>query len=177
VYRYDEAVSLVPPIDPEVLQHPLLTTMGLLMEAQAGLVKTFERGLADQGAVTGQTFEILLRLARSPAQQLRMTDLAGQTALSASGLTRAVDRLERDGLVRRDSCATDGRVSYAVLTEAGRARMAHALPHHVAQITDVLGAALTPAELDELTTLMRRLRDAVNPEAACASEPEPPPTL
>src|SRR5688572_15043928 len=94
----------------------LLTTVGLLVEAHAGMAATFERRLLEHGAVTGQAFEILLRLVRTEGHRLRMSDLAAQTTLTASGLTRAVDRLERDGLVRREACEADRRVSYAVLT-------------------------------------------------------------
>ena len=155
----------------EPSEHRLLTTIGLLMEAHAGLVATFERRLAEQGAVTGQSFEILLRLQRSEDHRLRMSDLAAQTTLTASGLTRAVDRLERDGLVRRDACPTDRRVSYAVLTELGESRISCALPIHLQHLAEVLEGALSPAELDQLADLMRRLRDTLNPAAACASEP------
>lgn len=155
----------------EPADHRLLTTIGLFMEAHAGLVATFERRLADQGAVTGQSFEILLRLVRSEGHRLRMSDLAAQTTLTASGLTRAVDRLERDGLVRRDACPEDRRVSYAALTELGASRIDCALPIHLEHLTEVLEGALSPTELDQLAHLMRSLRDALNPAAACASEP------
>ena len=64
-----------------------------------------------------------MRLARSPGRRLRMTDLAGQTSLSTSGVTRVVDRMDRDGLVRREACASDRRSSYAVITDAGLARL------------------------------------------------------
>lgn len=149
----------------------LLTTVGLLMEAHAGLVATFERRLLEHGAVTGQSFEILLRLRRSDGHRLRMSDLAAQTTLTASGLTRAVDRLERDGLVRREACPNDRRVSYAVLTDDGAARIDCALPLHRTHLEEVLGAALSAEERSQLAHLMRRLRDTLNPGAACASEP------
>lgn len=155
----------------EPAEHRLLTTIGLFMEAHAGLVATFERRLADQGAVTGQSFEILLRLVRSEGHRLRMSDLAAQTTLTASGLTRAVDRLEREGLVRREACASDRRVSYAVLTEHGASRIDCALPIHLEHLAEVLEGALSPAEITQLGELMRRLRDTLNPAAACASEP------
>lgn len=149
----------------------LLTTIGLLVEAHAGLVSISERRLLEQGAVTGQSFEILLRLLRSEDRRLRMSDLAAQTTLTASGLTRAVDRLERDGLVRREACAADRRVSYAVLTEDGAGRIDCALPLHRAHLDEVLGAAFSAAERRTLAKLLRRVRDALNPSAACASEP------
>lgn len=156
---------------PEPADHRLLTTIGLFMEAHAGLVATFERRLSDQGAVTGQSFEILLRLVRSEGHRLRMSDLAAQTTLTASGLTRAVDRLERDGLVQRVACESDRRVSYAELTDLGESRIGCALPIHLEHLTEVLEGTFSPAELDQLAELMRRLRDALNPAAACASEP------
>ena len=61
-------------------------------------------------------FEVLLRLGRSPEGQLRMTDLSAQTSLTASGVTRVIDRLERDGYVTRIACPTDRRSLYAVIT-------------------------------------------------------------
>jgi DNA-binding MarR family transcriptional regulator len=159
------------PLPPEVLDDQLLTTMGLFMEAHAGLTATFERRLAAETGISGQPFEILLRLVRSPGHRLRMSDLAAQTTLTASGLTRAVDRLAREDLVRREACPEDRRVAYATLTEAGEARISCALPTHLAHLREVVDAALSPQEVEQLGALLRRLRDAVNPAAACASEP------
>jgi MarR family 2-MHQ and catechol resistance regulon transcriptional repressor len=156
---------------PDLADSPLLTTVGFFMEAHAGLVATFERRLAEHGAVTGQAFEILLRLLRSEGHRLRMSDLAAQTTLTASGLTRAVDRLQQAGLVERAACAEDRRVSYAVLTDEGEARIRCALPLHQEHIDEVLRAAFTADELADLDELLRKLRDALNPDAACASLP------
>ena len=150
----------------------LLTTVGLLMEAHAGLVSAFERRLSEEGFVCGQPFEILLRLARTPGHQLRMSELAAQTTLTASGLTRAVDRLERQDLVRREACPVDRRVPYAVLTPTGEEQIGRALPVHVDHLTEVLTGALSADELAVLGRLVRRLRDAVNPAAAGASDPD-----
>ena len=60
-----------------------------------------ERRLEAESGLSMQWFEVLIRLARSPGQRLRMTDLAAQTILTPSGLTRAVDRLVDAGLVAR----------------------------------------------------------------------------
>ena len=153
------------------LDHPNLTTMGLFVETYAGLASaTGPRLEADHG-LSAQWFEVLLRLVRTPGHRLRMSDLAAQTTLSASGLTRVVDRLEAAGLVARAACPSDRRGSYAVLTDAGEARIVDAVPGHVAQLTELLERALDTAEIATLTTLLRRLRDAVNPEAERASRP------
>ncbi len=163
--RYDPGMA-----DP--LNHPHLTTLGLFIEAHAGLIAAFERELDAQSGLSVQWFEVLIRLARTPGQRLRMTDLAAQTTLSASGLTRAVDRLETAGLVAREACPTDRRSTYAALTPEGEARIMAALPVHLTQVIDVLEGVFTPEELETFSDLTRRLRDATNPCAAKASEAE-----
>ncbi len=71
--------------------------MGLLAETFAGMQAKIMPALTEAG-LSRTDFDVLLRLARSPGQRLRMTDLATQTALSTSGVTRVVDRLENRGL-------------------------------------------------------------------------------
>ncbi len=146
-----------------------LTTVGLLLEAHAGLTRELERRLARDCGLSVQWFEVLLRLVRTPGGRLRMSELAAQTTLTPSGLTRAVDRLTDAGFVRREACPEDRRSSYAALTDAGRARMATALPIHLGHLDEVVGAILSPAELAALGDLSRKLRDALNPAAAAAS--------
>ncbi|MEO7572182.1 MAG: MarR family transcriptional regulator [Acidimicrobiales bacterium] len=160
------------PAEAALLDHPLLTTAGLFVEAHAGLTVTAERRLAAECGMTAQWFEVLIRLARTPGHRLRMTDLAAQTTLSASGLTRAVDRLEAAGLVQRQACPTDRRSTYAALTTTGESRILAALPLHVAHLIEVFEAVFTADELETYTGLTRRLRDAVNPCAAKASDPD-----
>ena len=153
------------------MQHPHLTTAGLLVEAHAGFVARLERELAASCDLSVQWFDVLMRLVRTPGHRLRMSDLAAQTTLTASGLTRAVDRLEAAGLVRRETCPSDRRGSFAVLTEAGEARIGTAIPVHVGQLQAVFDDLYSPAELEQLTELLHRLRDRVNPDAARASAP------
>ena len=63
-----------------------------------------------------------------------MSELADAALLTRSGMTRLVDRLERQGLVRRERCAADGRGTYAVITPEGAARFAEARPTHIAGV-------------------------------------------
>src|SRR4051794_32107880 len=110
-----------------------------------------------------------MRLARSQGNQLRMTDLAAQTVLSTSGVTRVVDRMERDGLVVRQACPTDRRSSYATVTAAGLAKLHEVLPGHLELIDRWVINQLTPDQLDALLAGLRILRDAVNPCATAGS--------
>ena len=96
----------------ELHDDPRITAIGLFAEAFTGLSARFAAQLAGH-KLSPVEFEVLMRLARSPGHELRMTDLAAQTSLSTSGVTRVVDRMERDGLLRRRACPTDRRSSYA----------------------------------------------------------------
>jgi MarR family 2-MHQ and catechol resistance regulon transcriptional repressor len=151
------------------LNDPRFTAMGLFAEAYTGLTTRFAAQF-DQHRLSAVEFEVLMRLARSPGHRLRMTDLAGQTSLSTSGVTRVVDRMDRDGLVRREACASDRRSSYAVITEAGRDRLDQVLPGHLELIEQWFISQLSPAQLDGLLSALRTIRDAVNPCATAGSD-------
>jgi MarR family 2-MHQ and catechol resistance regulon transcriptional repressor len=160
---FARATSRIDVVPADPLADERLTTVGLFIEAHAGLTRELERHLERDSGLPVQWFEVLLRLARTPGGQLRMTDLAAQTILTPSGLTRVVDKLEDAGLVRRQSCPSDRRGSNATLTPKGRRRIEAAVPAHLGHINELLGSALEPGDL------MLRLRDALNPGAAAAS--------
>jgi len=136
-----------------------LTTMGLLFESAAGLRRLMHRQAEVSGAAVNQSFDILVRLARSEHNELRMSELAAQASLTPSGLTRAVDRLQQQGLVIRRSCPDDRRGSFAQLTAAGRSLMDEMIPEHLAQIDEILDEVFTPEEEAQLESYLRRLRD------------------
>jgi len=156
----------------DLLGHPHLTTSGLFIEAYAGLIRASEARIEAASGLPAQWYEVLIRLARSPGHRLRMTELAAQTTLTPSGITRAVDRIVDAGLVERQACPTDRRSTYAVLTKAGEKRLMEALPVHVAHLEEVFDGLFSEDELETLAQLLRRLRDATNPCAAQASTPE-----
>jgi DNA-binding MarR family transcriptional regulator len=160
-------VATIPrPGDP--LEDERLTALGLFFEAHAGIKAVFERRLEADAGMPVQWFEVLLRLARTPGHRLRMSELAAQSSVTPSGLTRVVDRLTEAGLVVRESCPTDRRSWYATLTDEGLARVQAAVPLHLTHIDEVVGSVLSPAELAQLSALLRKLRDATNPGAALA---------
>jgi MarR family transcriptional regulator, 2-MHQ and catechol-resistance regulon repressor len=141
-----------------------ITAFGLLAEAFAGLSARFAVQFAEHG-LSPIEFEVLIRLARSTDHQLRMTDLAAQTSLSTSGVTRVVDRMERDGLVRRRACPTDRRSSYTVVTAAGLVRLEETLPGHLELIEKWFTGPLPATKLKAVLDGLRTVRDAVAPEA------------
>ncbi|WP_089154786.1 MarR family winged helix-turn-helix transcriptional regulator [Micromonospora sp. NBS 11-29] len=155
-------------MDQNVFDDPRITAVGLLVEAHAGLSARFAAQFEEHG-LSPVEFEVLTRLARSPNNQLRMTDLAAQTSLSTSGVTRVVDRMERDGLIRRRACPSDRRSSFAVVTGAGMSRLDEILPGHLKIIEQWFTGQLDPAQLDGLLDGLRRVRDAVHPGATAGS--------
>ena len=150
---------------------PRFTAIGLFAEAFTGLTSRFAAQL-DEHRVSPVEFEVLMRLARSPQNRLRMTDLAGQTSLSTSGVTRVVDRMDRSGLVRREACPSDRRSSYAVITPAGLTRLEEILPGHLELVQRWFIDQLSPAQLEQMLGSLRTIRDAVNPCATAGSTGE-----
>ena len=114
--------------------------------------------IADHG-LTGADYDVLLHLAWAPDRRLRRVDLADEVLLTASGVTRLLDGLEREGLVERSSCDTDRRVVYAVLTESGLAKLREASESHLPQIDAFFGARFDDGELGELSAFLARLAE------------------
>jgi DNA-binding MarR family transcriptional regulator len=117
--------------------------------------------VADHG-LTINDYEALLHLSRAEEGRMRRVDLAGLLLLTASGVTRLLDGLEAAGLVERASCASDRRVTYAVLTEAGRKRLRQASESHVAGVRAFFEARYSGEELEQLAALLGRLPDAAD---------------
>jgi DNA-binding MarR family transcriptional regulator len=67
-------------------------------------------------------------LSEAPGKSMRMHELAVESTLSASGVTRLIERMERQGLVEREQAAKDGGGMTETLTEAGRERLRDAYP-------------------------------------------------
>ena len=156
------------------LRDDRLTLVGLLFESATALRSQLDRRLDREVELPLQSFELLLRLARSPGHHVRMSDLAAQTSLTPSGLTRAVDRLERADLVERVPCPSDRRGAYAALTPTGLDRIRDAVQPHLGHVEEYLTSALDPHEQALLTDLLRKVRDHVNPAAAAAIPADEP---
>lgn len=120
--------------------------------------EALERELTRQG-LSHAYYEILVRLSEADGRRLRMSELADRSMSSRSRLSHAVARLEEQGVVRREECATDRRGQECVLTDEGFALLERVAPHHVADVRRVLLDALTPAELRELGRLAAKVEE------------------
>lgn len=149
-----------------------LTAWRTFLRAHALVLRRLEADLLASHDLPLPWYDVLLQLAEAPDRRLRMTELAGRVMLSRSGLTRLVDRLEREGLVARAACPTDARVTHAVLTDAGMQRLREAAPTHLRSIAEHFSSRLDAQELELLAALSAKLVPAAvagdPPDRACA---------
>jgi DNA-binding MarR family transcriptional regulator len=127
------------------------------LRAHAALVGELDAELQAEQGLPLTSYEVLLRLEDATGRRLRMSELADSLFLSQSGATRLVDRMAREGLLTRERCDTDGRGTYAVLTDAGLERLRLARPVHLAGVRRLFLDLLAPEERDELGALWDRL--------------------
>jgi DNA-binding MarR family transcriptional regulator len=128
-----------------------------LLRVHASLSKALDNQLDREHGLPLTSYEVLLYLAEAEGQKMRMCDLASSVILSRSGLTRLVDRLERDGLLVRESCASDARGAFAKLTPAGHEKLAAARATHLAGVRSLFLDHLTPEEQDVLGAVWERV--------------------
>lgn len=128
-----------------------------LLRAHACLAKRLDSALEREHGLPMTSYEVLHRLDESGSGRMRMCDLADQAQLSRSGLTRLVDRLERDGLLERCSCDHDARGAYACLTELGCERLAQARTTHLAVVREQFCSRFSEPELDALADMWERI--------------------
>jgi DNA-binding MarR family transcriptional regulator len=129
----------------------------------------------DADLVIGQHMSVseyntLMHLSEAPGRTLRMSDLAYASALSLSGMSRIVSRLEGQGLVHRERCSSDGRGLNAVLTDAGFARLRSAWPTHLASVRKHMMDHLSELDLPAVTAALQRLASDTpcdDPRQAC----------
>jgi DNA-binding MarR family transcriptional regulator len=131
-----------------------------LLRGHASATRAMSAQLEAEHGLTINDYEALLHLARAEGGRMRRVDLAEQILLTASGVTRLLDGLERAGWVERGSCASDRRVTYAVLTDTGRTKLREAGESHVAGVRAFFEARFNSEELDQLASLLGRLPGA-----------------
>jgi DNA-binding MarR family transcriptional regulator len=121
-----------------------------MLRAHAELTRALDAQLAREHKLPLSSYEVLLFLADAPEGRMRMSDLAESVLLSRSGLTRLVDRLEREGLLKRERCESDARGLFAEITPAGRELFDAARRTH---LDGVRALFLDRFSRDELRTL------------------------
>jgi DNA-binding MarR family transcriptional regulator len=133
-----------------------------LLHGHATTTRALSAQLVAEHGLTINDYGALLHLARAEGNRLRRVDLAERLTLTASGVTRLLDGLEDAGLVERAECASDRRVTYAVLTPAGRERLDTASESHLASIRALFEERFSEKEIEQLAALLARLPEAAD---------------
>lgn len=128
-----------------------------LLRAHGCLAKRLDAELERAHGLPMTSYQVLDHLQEAQGGRMRMCDLAEQAQLSRSGLTRMVDRLEREGLLERCSCDHDARGSYACLTVSGRERVEEAHVTHLAVVREHFLSRFSESELSLLADMWERI--------------------
>ena len=136
------------------------------LRAHVVMTRQLSTELSETHCLTLNDFDVLAQLARGPDHGLMRSELAERVLLTPSGITRLLDGLERAGYVGKGKCPTDARVTYAVLTDAGRAKLRAASRTHLASVRALLTERFTKQELGQLADLLGRL--PMRGDADCA---------
>ena len=131
-----------------------------LLRTHAMLVKRLDAELEAEHDLALTSYEVLLHLHSAAEHKMRMCEVAESVLLSRSGLTRLVDRLEREGLVERASCPDDARGAFARLTDAGEQKFRAAQQTHLAGIRAHFLEHFGPDMLDTLGDAWERVAGA-----------------
>jgi DNA-binding MarR family transcriptional regulator len=135
------------------------------LRAHSALTRELSSRLEALHELTLSDFDVLVQLYFAEGRRMRRIDLARSVLLTASGITRLLDGLESCGLVAKDRCASDARVTYAVLTDAGVKKIEEARESHLADIEELFGSQFSQQELEQLADLLARLPLAQTSEA------------
>ena len=139
---------------------------------QQRLTPRVARELQRETGLSGADYEVLVQLSEAPGARLRAFELGGLTQWEKSRLSHHITRMVDRGLVRRESCPTDSRGAFVVMTAGGRKAIEAAAPLHVEHVRRWFIDSLTPEQLDALA----EISDAVL--AGLDDDPEscPPPS-
>ena len=141
-------------------QHLSVDAWARLLRSHTAMRRTVSADLQAEHGLTVNDYEALLLLSRADGGRLRRVDLADGLQLTPSGVTRLLDGLHDLGCVEKATCERDARVTYAVLTDAGRERLEQAAASHVAAIRELMEERYSEEELELFAELLGRLPGA-----------------
>lgn len=127
------------------------------LRAHAAVTRQLSARLEADHGLTMNDYDVLVQLYWAPERAMRRVDIARAVLLTASGITRLLDGLERSGWVEKKACSTDARVSYAALTAAGVAKFEAARESHIVDIGELFESNFTEEERDTMAELLARL--------------------
>lgn len=133
------------------------------IRATVQVTRQLEADLQAAHKLSLAAYSVLVVLSEAPQRSARMSVLADETGLTRSAVTRLVDKLESDRLIKRVSCPSDARGSFAELTPEGYAALRRAYPTHLASVRAHVFDHLDPAHVTAFGAAMQALAEASSP--------------
>lgn len=149
------------------ISEPGLQAWIRFLRAHAAITRELSARLEAQHGLTLSDYDVLIQLYHAEGRRMRRVDIARQVLLTASGITRLLEGLERAGLVAKERCQSDQRVTYAKLTDLGIEKCEGARASHLADVEELFAANFDPTERAALADLLGRLPLA-NTSEACS---------
>jgi DNA-binding MarR family transcriptional regulator len=152
------------------LPEPHLQAWRKLYPAFWRIMAAIEADLDAAGLPSLSWYDALYELYLAPGRHLRMNELARHALLSRSGLTRLVDKLEKEKLIERQSCPSDGRVQHAQLTEKGVEMLRKMWPVYRAGIAKYFATQVSESEAGQLEKILGKVAAAMEPPAPATKD-------
>lgn len=140
-------------LDPQQLE-----TWRFFLKTHAKIVSLIEKDLVTEKKVPLSTYDVLIALYEAPGKRLRINEIGKAVVLSRSGLTRLIDRLERENFIKRERSDTDRRGAFAVLTRDGQRELFKAWPVYAKGIQEHFLSKVTDKELEQLRTILHKMK-------------------
>lgn len=126
------------------------------LEVHAALTRALERDMSEVDGLALSWYDVLVQL-HEAGDRMRIGDLADRILISRSATTRFIERMEKAGLVGRETAADDRRGTFVCLTETGFETLQQAAPNHLAGVEQYFGEKLTREEAQQLLALLEKL--------------------
>jgi DNA-binding MarR family transcriptional regulator len=139
------------------LDQPAITAWARLLKAQKVLLEKVESELKHKGLPPLPWYDVLFELYQHPDRRLRQFEIGERMLLSKFNLSRLVDRLEKNGLVRRDPCPEDQRGAYVVITANGDRMLKRMWPTYAKALKENFADHFHKQELTTLSRLLAKL--------------------
>jgi len=139
------------------------------LRSHAAIIRELSAQLQREHGLTLNDYEVLLHLSHAEGGMLRRVDLAERVLLTASGITRLLEGLEKAGFVCKRNCESDARVTYAMLTDAGAEKLRRASATHLRGVDELFLARYSGSELATLAELLSRLPITGSDESSACS--------